>query len=283
MYDLAWSERHENQIVVANGDGTVKLYDINVDKYPVAMWKAHGREVYCVHWNLTSKDTFLSASWDGAVKIFRPERDDAITVLPTHSCTYSAQFSPHDHGVVSAVSADGNIRIWDLRTPASSSNHLMMTIPVQNVVPQAMSGVAPPPPAGPPELLTHDWNKYRGTVLACAGVDRVIRTYDLRNANAGPVSIFDGHRYAVRRLAWSPHLSDTLLTASYDMTCAIWQDGSTEQAGPQQHGRMIGQMNRHTEFCTGVDWTMFGMEGWCSSTGWDERVLVWDVRAFMHR
>lgn len=288
LYDLAWSETHENQLLVASGDGSVKLYDISVPQFPIAQWRAHGREVYCVHWNLTSKRTFLSASWDGSVKVFRPERpaDDAHTVLPTHSCTYSAQFSPHDDGVVSAVSADGNIRIWDLRTPASASNHLMMTIPVSSVAATPLPGVAPPPAQGPPELLTHDWNKYRPTMLAAAGVDRVIRTFDLRNAQAGPVSLFDGHRYAVRKVAWSPHLSDTLLSASYDMSCAIWSDGSTEaqQTGGMLaggYGKMIGRMERHTEFCTGVDWTMFGMEGWCASTGWDERVLVWDVRAFI--
>ena len=42
-------------------------------------------------------------------------------------------------------------------------------------------------------------------------------------------------------------------------------------------------MDRHTEFATGVDWCLFGAEGWCASTAWDERVLVWDVRAVMGR
>jgi peroxin-7 len=46
-------------------------------------------------------------------------------------------------------------------------------------------------------------------------------------------------------------------------------------------GREMGRMGRHTEFVTGVDWCLFGAEGWCASTGWDERVLVWDARAIM--
>ncbi len=38
-------------------------------------------------------------------------------------------------------------------------------------------------------------------------------------------------------------------------------------------------MGRHTEFVTGVDWCLFGAEGWAASCGWDERVCVWDARA----
>ena len=46
-------------------------------------------------------------------------------------------------------------------------------------------------------------------------------------------------------------------------------------------GKELGRMGRHTEFVTGVDWCLFGSEGWCASVAWDERLLVWDVRAIM--
>lgn len=46
-------------------------------------------------------------------------------------------------------------------------------------------------------------------------------------------------------------------------------------------GKQLGVMGRHTEFVTGVDWCLFGSEGWCASCAWDERLLVWDVRAVM--
>lgn len=105
-----------------------------------------------------------------------------------------------------------------------------------------------------------------------------------------------GHEYAVRKIAWSPHLSDVLLSASYDMTTRVWSDGSNANGGaviggPVQYpgmgaggvgqGRQLGRMDAHTEFVTGVDWCLFGAEGWCASVGWDKRLLVWDVRAFM--
>lgn len=144
-------------------------------------------------------------------------------------------------------------------------------------------------PFPPNEALSHDWNKYRSTVVATAGVDRLIRTFDTRAPNAGPIAILQGHEYAVRRVAWSPHLSDTLLSASYDMTCRVWTDGSGNDPGgansgmgmEMERGRELGRMNRHTEFVCGVDWCLFGAEGWAASTGWDERVCIWDVRELM--
>ena len=69
LFDLSWSETHENQILVAAGDGSVKLFDIGIDEFPVQSWKEHMREVFAVHWNLVSKDTFCSSSWDGTVRV----------------------------------------------------------------------------------------------------------------------------------------------------------------------------------------------------------------------
>lgn len=143
----------------------------------------------------------------------------------------------------------------------------------------------------PSEALTHDWNKYRATILAAAGVDRQIRTFDIRTPT-GPLQVLTGHEYAVRRVAWSPHLPDLLLSASYDMTVRVWSDGGGNGGRAGQGGagggnvmmeqpRELGRMGRHTEFATGVDWCLFGGEGWAASCGWDGRVCVWDVRGGM--
>ncbi|KAL8642479.1 MAG: hypothetical protein Q9228_000829 [Teloschistes exilis] len=277
LYDLSWSESHENQCVVACGDGSVKLFDISLNEFPVQSWQEHKREVFAVHWNLVAKDTFCSSSWDGTIKIWSPQRSDSLLTLPTHSCTYSASFSPHSPSILSSVSSDSQLRIFDLRTPASVSNHLTTSISLQ----ASPQGLAIPPS----EALTHDWNKYRPSLVAAAGVDQLIRAFDIRSPAQGPVTVLSGHGYAIRKVAWSPHLSDVLLSASYDMTCRVWTDGSTlgiaDNQGSGQQGRELGRMDRHTEFAIGVDWCLFGAEGWCASVGWDERLLVWDVRAMM--
>jgi len=260
-----------------------------LNNYPIRSWQEHAREVFSVHWNLVSKESFLSSSWDGTVKIWRPELQQSVTTLPIHSCTYSAQFSPHSPHLISAVSSDSHLRIFDLRTKASASNHLAAQIAIHSAA-ATRPGFAPAMPAAPAEALTHDWNKYREGVVATAGVDRLIRTFDVRAPGAGPLAVLPGHEFAVRKLAWSPHLSDVLLSASYDMTCRVWTDGSAvgvpgAKAGGDPlalgGGRELGRMGRHTEFAMGVDWCLFGAEGWCATCGWDERVLVWDVREIM--
>ncbi|KAL6715097.1 peroxisomal targeting signal 2 receptor [Lecanora helva] len=301
LYDLSWSESHENQVLVAAGDGSIKLFDVGLDQFPISSWKEHNREVFAVHWNLVAKDTFCSSSWDGTIKVWNPTRSQSLLTIPTHSCTYSVAFSPHSPSILTSVSSDSHLRIFDLRTPSSASNHLIHSIPIHapQQTPPATASLPDLPPnrphtsAFPPnEALTHDWNKYRSTVIATAGVDRLIRTFDIRNPDLGPLVVLPGHDYAIRRLAWSPHLSDTLLSASYDMTCRVWTDGSAraDAAGVDGavgmgmgagNGRELGRMGRHTEFVCGVDWCMFGAEGWAASTGWDERVCIWDVREFM--
>ena len=142
----------------------------------------------------------------------------------------------------------------------------------------------------PSEALTHDWNKYRPNIIATAGVDKIIRTFDIRNSSQ-PLTMMTGHDYAVRKIAWSPHVPDVLLSASYDMTCRVWTDGSAMGVGGQPmggngmigggQGQELGRLNAHTEFVTGVDWCLFGSEGWAASCSWDQRVLVWDVKQFM--
>ncbi|KAH8597070.1 putative peroxisome biosynthesis protein (Peroxine-7) [Bisporella sp. PMI_857] len=282
LYDVAWSEIHENQLVVGSGDGSVKLYDISLNDFPVQSWQEHRREVYSVSWNLVAKDTLASSSWDGTIKIWNPQRASSILTLPTHSCTYSVAFSPHSPSVLSSVTSDSHLRVFDLRTPASASNHLVHLVPLHGGPPQP--GRASTYATAPSECLTHDWNKYRTDTLATAGVDTIIRTWDLRNPQGGPLALLTGHDYAVRKVAWSPHLPDVLLSASYDMTCRVWSDGFTSQTPGHpgiSQGRELGRMSRHTEFCTGIDWCLFGAEGWCASVSWDKRLLIWDVRAVM--
>lgn len=301
LYDVAWSEINENQLLAACGDGSIKLFDLGVDTYPVMNYHEHKRETFSVFWNQTTKDTFASSSWDGTVKIWSPTRPHSLETLPVGSCTYSVAFSPHNPSLVSAASSDSRLRIYDLRTPASARYHLVSDIPVHQIpagrhAAAAAAAQQPLAPAQPSEVLTHDWNKYSCTgVIATAGVDRLVRTFDLRAPQGGPVAVLAGHEYAVRRLAWSPHASDVLASASYDMTVRVWTDGSATAGGPGAGGgggvgdlkapvRMgvqMGLMNRHTEFATGVDWCLFGAGGWVASTGWDERVLLWDANSLL--
>ncbi|KAF8455973.1 peroxin 7 [Terfezia claveryi] len=302
LFDVTWSEIHENQLVVASGDGSIKLFDIMVkDSFPIQNWQEHQREVFSVSWNLVDKNTFCSSSWDGTVKIWSPIHPTSLLTLPTNSCTYSSAFSPHSTHLVSCVSSDSFLRIFDLRIPQATP------------LPPSTAQPVPAKPAiqihvpGNAELLTHDWNKYRPEVLATGGVDKVIRVFDVRGATgsgmansgmgaglggANVISELRGHEYAIRKLCWSPHWAGVLMSGGYDMSIRIWEDGWGGGMGAGGlgavgggmkggmsggGGRLLGVMDKHTEFVAGLDWCLFGGEGWAASAGWDEGVWVWDA------
>ncbi|KAJ8508915.1 hypothetical protein ONZ45_g8844 [Pleurotus djamor] len=80
LYDAAWSEIHENQIVTASGDGSLKLWDVMLNNHPIRAWQEHTKEVFSVDWSNLKKDTFASSSWDGMVKIVSYTRYNIFAV-----------------------------------------------------------------------------------------------------------------------------------------------------------------------------------------------------------
>lgn len=306
LFDLCWSEMHENQVVVAQGDGTLRLFDIKLQKYPIAIFKEHQREVLSCNWNLVSKQSFVSSSWDGTVKIWSPMRSQSlITLLPMQSdkslmtdsqsrkpiisisdrkehpnllgnkdCIYQAQFSPHNQNMVMSCSGNSYVTLFDIRQPSNGSNQPRFL---------AHGGL---------EALTCDFNKYRPNVIATGGVDKMINIWDLRmirkmvSHGHQPMSINEipGHELAVRKVSWSPHYSNILLSTSYDMTCRVWKDlsgdgqrqtGKTNSVDP--HRGLISIFQNHTEFVFGGDWSLWGQPGYIATTAWDSQVFVWNA------
>ncbi|KAF9477604.1 WD40 repeat-like protein [Pholiota conissans] len=272
LYDVAWSEIHENQLVSASGDGSIKLWDVMLNDLPIRAWQEHTREVFSVNWSNVKKDTFASSSWDGTVKIWTPERPRSVTTLQAHhSCVYQALFSPHQPDILSTCSTDGTLKIFDLRSPA-----YVTTGPNVNTFTNPISAPALTVPASATEVLSIDWNKYRPMVLASAGVDKIVKIWDCRMVKPGGSSQVGGicetqllgHEYAVRKVQWSPHRPDILATASYDMTSRVWT--TTPAPGRPQ---LLHINDTHTEFVVGVSWSLYE-EGVLASCGWDGRVNV---------
>ncbi|KAK7204038.1 WD40-repeat-containing domain protein [Myxozyma melibiosi] len=280
LFDCAWSENHENQIVVATGDGSVKLFDISLSDYPIQSWREHSREVFSANWNLVDKSTFCTSSWDGLIKIWSPVRPTSLSTLQPPggqlSCTYAASYSPYNATMLASCSSDSFLRLWDPRAGGMPTNSVY-----------AHNGA---------EILSLDWNKYRPEVLATSSVDRTIKIWDLRflgnnsSSSASPVNELLGHEYAIRKIAWSPHAPELIMSASYDMTARVWidstalkQPSTTFSSGRQPARRpnagLRSLWDKHTEFVVGCDWSLWGAEGWVCTVGWDEMVWVWDVRS----
>ncbi|KAH3679723.1 hypothetical protein WICMUC_000754 [Wickerhamomyces mucosus] len=270
LFDLSWSETHSNHILTANGDGSLKLFDIKINQFPIMQWKEHQRESFSTNWNLIDKTTFLSSSWDGTVKLWSSNSSKSILTLNTfkpgfkQNCCYQAIFSPHNKDLITSINSNGFISIFDLRQPQPLISEIL-----------AHNGA---------EILTCDWNKYKPTIIATGSVDKSIKIWDLRmvstisdqNSSTIPINQLIGHEFAVKKVIWSPHDGNELMSCSYDMTCRIWQNTVDLN---YKRGKIKQKIfNGHKEFCMGGDYSLWGEPGWCSTTGWDEMVYIFDSK-----
>jgi peroxin-7 len=95
-------------------------------------------------------------------------------------------------------------------------------------------------------------------------VDKSLRFWDVRKLDTF-VSELNGHRYAVRRVRFSPHSPNVLASASYDMTVVVWDVTVPDP--------VIAVRSHHTEFVVGVEWGLFN--DCLASCGWDSKVALW--------
>ncbi|EIN09500.1 WD40 repeat-like protein [Punctularia strigosozonata HHB-11173 SS5] len=278
LYDVAWSEIHENQLATASGDGSIRLWDVMLNDLPIRVWQEHTREVFSVDWSNIEKSQFVSSSWEGTVKIWTPESPRSLTTLQAHhSCVYQALFSPHQPAVLATCSTDGTLKIFDVRAPSYAPSKF------SNTFTAPLTSAALTIPASGTEVLTIDWNKYRPWLLASAGVDKAIKIWDCRMVKIGPEGSGEqqlggicegqlmGHEYAVRKIQWCPHRPDVLASASYDMTCRVWSTNS-----PPGASQLLYIHDPHTEFVVGCAWSIYE-EGVLASCSWDSRVNVFRV------
>ncbi|KAF8892233.1 WD40-repeat-containing domain protein [Infundibulicybe gibba] len=260
LYDVAWSEIHENQLVTASGDGSIKLWDVMLNDLPIRAWSEHTREVFSIDWSNIKKDTFASASWDGCTKLWTPDRPRSVVTLQAHhSCVYQALFSPHQPDIIATCSTDGTLKIFDIRMPSYAPSG-----PNTNNFTNPLSAAAITIPASGTEILTLDWNKYRPFILASAGVDKMIKIWDARMVKPGEVGAvggiceaqLPGHEYAVRKVQWSPHRANILASASYDMTCRVTDSRWNLSPGPGE-SQLCYIHDPHTEFVVGCSWSLY--------------------------
>ncbi|WOO85664.1 Peroxisome biogenesis protein 7 [Vanrija pseudolonga] len=251
VYDVAWNEAHENQLVAGCGNGAIRLFDITLQGLPVAAWHEHTGEVVGVDWSNLEKSLFATASWDGSVKVWAVERATALQSLPINAGqVYAALFSPHTPGLLATAGQDGQVRLFDLRSAARAGP------------PRPTTAFA----ASPADILAADWNKYRPGVIATAGKDKVVRVWDIRNPGV-PTAELPGHSLAIRKIQWSPYHADIIASSGYDMTARIW---NTALPAP----RPASATSHHSEFTMALGWALFD-EGVIATAGWDQELHLY--------
>ncbi|CAN0404694.1 unnamed protein product [Ectocarpus sp. 8 AP-2014] len=85
------------------------------------------------------------------------------------------------------------------------------------------------------------------------------------------------HRYAVKRLRFSPHQSGVLATASYDTSVILWDTKITPPpagTGGQGSPRLLDRCVGHTEFVAGVTFSLFEPR-LMATCAWDRRLCFW--------
>ena len=247
-FDAAFSEKSDNIIAAACGDGIVRIFDsARPGDRPVSALAGHTAETYSVDWNGQLRDLICSASWDRSVRVWDTLTGKCTGTYSHSGIAYEATWNPRHGKLLASVGGDGQLLVYDLSSPGR---------PVQSV--QAHQG----------EILCLDWNKYRDGVVATGSVDKQIKVWDLRNT-ALPIHAFTGHQLAVRRVKWSPHSDALLLSCAYDMSVKLW---STNSLSP------IDTFEHHSEFVIGIDFSIFERD-LVASTGWDRQVALWTLGA----
>jgi len=228
LFDCTWNESNGNQLASASGDGSVKLFDLTSrDNFPIRNFHEHKQECASVDWNLVTKQTFLTSSWDMTVKLWDPNVPNSVRTFSEHmSSCYNAQWSPRNANQFLSCSGDGTVKLFDINQPRS-----VATI-------RAHDG----------EVLAVDWNKYNEFGFASGSTDRSVRVFDLRKPMS-PMLVLQGHQYGIRRLKCSPHSEHIIASCSYDMSVCIWNT--------QREDSLMMRAEHHSEFVMGVDFNLF--------------------------
>ncbi|KAJ1818973.1 peroxisomal targeting signal 2 receptor [Coemansia sp. RSA 2598] len=247
LFDLSWSEVHENQLVTASGDGSIMLWDITLNNHPVSKWKEHQREVMSVEWNYVAKTTFLSSSWDGSIKLWNPTSPHSLRSFNGHTgCVYTGAWAPRQPDQFASCGEDKSVKLWSVNEPnarpiASFAGHV-------------------------DQVVSLDWNKYSPELFVTSSTDRTIKIWDIRNPRAN-IAMFGPFEFPVRRVKFSPFSPNFVATAGYDMSASIWDI---------RNGSVVFVHDAHTEFVFGIDWSFFH-PGLIASCSWDEQIHVFNA------
>jgi len=229
-------------MALGRGDGTLTIWNYSTNT--TKDLTEHRQDIHAVDWNLVTRDTILTGGWDNSIKLWNADASQSIRTFTGHPAGVNAVSWHPKYADMFASVCDKACNLWDIND----------TRPVLSI------------PAHREQIMAVEWSKYDEYQMFTGAVDKLIRIWDIRKAKE-PVHTLAGHEFAIRRLKVSPHDPRILASASFDMTCALWDITKLE---------VVQRFEEHTEFVHGVDFSNL-VENRIATCSWDGTVRIWKV------
>ncbi|RKU47039.1 ribosome biosynthesis protein rrb1 [Coniochaeta pulveracea] len=186
---------------------------------PISTIRAHKSEGYAVDWSpLFPAGNLLTGDNDGL--IYNTKRNDGggwvTDNRPFQGHTSSVediQWSPSEASVFASASADGTVRVWDVR---SKSRKPALTMQVSNT-----------------DVNVISWSRKTSHLLASGHDDGEWAVWDLRNwkpsaaggsvaGKPSAIASFNYHKEQITSLEWHPTDDSIMAVAAGDNTVTLW-------------------------------------------------------------
>ena len=282
ILDVCWSELDPKRLLCAGADGTVSLCRLGkMNNTPVARFQEHDEAASCVAFNFIEKNSFISASFDGNLKLWDPKgSESSLSTFYGAWPVNDASWSPHEPAEFLSCDARGRLRIWDTRWRPTGASALEMG----NDDDEDDGGEACVLSIGAhdAEVLSCSWDPAMEHGIFSASVDGAVRYWDRRfvSSELAPVVELRGDGFTVRSMTSHPRLDGIVGAAAEDGQIIIWDDelhntGDRSNDGSNATGRVIATA-AHSECATSIGFSVLCPER-VITCGWDDRVCCWEL------
>lgn len=219
-YGLAWDPEVKGRLATGVEDGSVAIWQIDLDKSALSAAKklvslTLRTSVNDVAWTPTGR--LLAAGEDGKIYVFDVDSRSIhlVLMIKCHEAGVNSLASnPFAPDMVATVSSDKTVALWDLRTPDEGPLHVFC----------GHEG----------NVTSVKWSPHDDGIFATSGEDRRVIIWDIRRIgleqtqedaeDGAPELLFmhGGHTSTVTDFAWHPDIPWLLGSVADDNVCQIW-------------------------------------------------------------
>eukprot|EP01027_Heterolobosea_sp_BB2_P023741 GEZU01035723.1.p1 GENE.GEZU01035723.1~~GEZU01035723.1.p1 ORF type:complete len:463 (-),score=143.98 GEZU01035723.1:116-1504(-) len=273
----------QNQTIIATKTISSLVYVFDYTKHPSTpsqdgicnpqlKLKGHTKEGYGLSWNSVSTgkiasggDDGLVCVWDiGATGVKANQELDAMIIYTGHtSVVEDVSWHKHHDCLLSSVSDDRTLRIWDTRS--SVANKAAQTVEAHKA-----------------EVNCVDFSPFSEFLVATGSADKLVKLWDIRKLKE-ELHIFENHSDEVFNVKWAPFSETVLASCGADRRVMIWDisrigaEQSPEDAedGPPE---LLFIHGGHTSKISDFDWNPNEGEEWIMASVAEDNIMqVWQV------